>query len=144
MGDFCSFVPPRSMPRVLGHSQSVSQSLIHACSPLMGHFFVTCPVLPLVCRRISRVTCRERNGAKVRDPLIMFPLDCNSRSPNEIYGNVPPRLPSCWLAGGVKRIDDIRAGYEARKWARGFSARATLQVNERVDAVWRRVKRKEY
>lgn len=28
----------------------------------------------------------------MRDPLIMFPLDCNSRSSNEIYGNVPSQL----------------------------------------------------
>lgn len=34
-----------------------------------------------------------RTTFKVRDPLIMFPLDCNSRSTNEIYGNVPSRLP---------------------------------------------------
>lgn len=36
---------------------------------------------------------------KVRDSLIMFPLDCNSRSTNEIYGDAPAaikvRQPRC-------------------------------------------------
>lgn len=49
---------------------------------------------------------------KVRDSLIMFPSDCNSRSTNEIYGDAPAaikvRQPRC-----KKRIDDAQCQLRA-------------------------------
>lgn len=56
---------------------------------------------------------------KVRDSLIMFPLDCNSRSTNEIYGDAPAaikvRQPRCivFRGGRVKRIDDAQCQLRA-------------------------------
>lgn len=118
--------------------------LIHACSSLMGHFLL--PVLPPGLR-IASVTLlldyrggplsmnfngwRWRSafrtlGLKVRDPLIMFPLDCNSRSSNEIYGNVPSR--SAWSVG-VKRTEDVDSGVGgSQNLTRGFSITETLNV----------------
>ena len=78
----------------------------------------------------ARGTPRVRSVSvqlKVRDSLIMFPLDRNSRSSNEIYGNVPSRLP-------VSPIEEEEEEEEEGKGGPMCSPCTAMELNSRTQS----------